>query len=437
MFRKSLISIFFAGIVVIIGNVAIFAQNAPVNGTVELLTADGTRVPVSGALVEAFRVDIKSSLPPAKTNKKGEFSFAGLPLGANFILSASGPDAAPTYITGVKAGQERLLITMSPGDGTKLPEDEVRKFIAEKAVPGADAPMTPEEVKKAQAEYEAEVKKVKEKNEKASKTNEIITVALKTGNEAFTAKNYDLAVSRYEEGIAADPDYVGSAPIFYNNRGAALMSRGVDAYNASVKNPDVSARFATFTKVKQDFADGAAGYLKSWNILKTAPAADIGDRANYEATKLGTLRGSVDIFKMAVRTEQVDTATIDAAAILIPEYTKVESDSTKKADASLTLADLYRVVGDSDKAITAYKLILESSPDNLDALAGAGLSLVNMGYINDDKAQLQEGANLLQKYASSAPDNHKFKADAVALIDSLKRDQNVTPVKVTPARRRP
>ncbi|MEO7660570.1 MAG: hypothetical protein ABIV48_13225 [Pyrinomonadaceae bacterium] len=438
MFRRSLISIFIAGIVFVIGNVAIFAQNAPVSGTVEMQNADGSRVPVAGALVEVFRSDIKASAPPAKTNKKGEFSFAGLQLGASFIFSVSAPNAAPTYITGVKAGQERLLITMSPGDGRKVSEEEVRKMVADKAEPGStEKALTAEEMKKAQAEYEAEVKKVKEKNDKALKANEIINAALKAGNEAFTAKNYELAVTKYDEGIAADPDYVGSAPILYNNRGAALMSRGVDNYNTSVKNPDVSERFASFAKVKQDFADGSAGYLKSWDIIKNAPAADIVDKANFEATRLGTLRGAVDIFQMAVRTEQVDPVTIEAATVLIPEYVKVETDAAKKAAARLAMADLYRVVGDSDNAIVAYKAILETSPDDLDALAGAGLSLVNIGYIKDDKTKLQEGANLLQKYASAAPDNHKFKADAVALIDSLKKDQNVTPQKVTPVRKKP
>jgi hypothetical protein len=49
------------------------------------------------------------------------------------------------------------------------------------------------------------------------------------------------------------------------------------------------------------------------------------------------------------------------------------------------------------------KRYLQQKPDDLDAMAGAGLSLVNVGYEKDDKAQLQEGADLLQKYATLAP----------------------------------
>jgi len=435
MFRKSLISFLFVGIVIVVGGVTIYAQSAPVTGKVELVKADGTREPVDGATVEVFRTDIKASSPPAKTNKRGEFNFAGLQLGWTFILSVSAPGCAPTFMTGVKAGQERLLISMTPGDGSKTPEAEVRKqAAAPKVAAGSpEATQNTEEMKKAQADYEAEKKKVEDKNKKAQQTNEIVSAALKAGNDAFAAKNFDMAVVKYDEGIAADPDYVGSAPIFHNNRGAALMSRAIEAYNVSVKATDVSEKVAGMGKARQDFAEASNGYIKSWNVLKNAKPEDIVDKNNYDQTKLATLRGSVDTFKMAVRTEQVDPATIEAAKLLIPEYIATEPDAAKKAAASIAFADLYRVVGDSENAITAYKAILETSPDNQDALVGAGLSLVNLGYINNDKTKLQEGSNLLQKFASVAPDTNKYKADALALIDTLKKEQNVTPQKVAPA----
>lgn len=441
MFRKSLISFLFAGIVIFVGGVAVFAQNAPVTGTVEMLKEDGTRVPVEGALVEVFRTDIKASSPPAKTNKRGEFNFAGLQLGWTFILSVSAPGASPNYMPNVKAGQERLLITVTPGDGTKMTEAEVRAQAAKprSTATTQEAAQNTEEMKKAKAEYDAKVKEVEDKNKKAQATNELVSAALKAGNEAFTAKNMDLAITKYTEGIAADPNFVGSAPIFYNNRGIALKTRAVDNYNVAIKaGSDVTAKIEGFNKAKKDFADAVEGYVNSWNVLKNAPAADITDKASFDSNRMGTLRGAVEVFQMAVRTEQVDPAVIEAAKLLIPEYQANEPDAAKKAAASLALADLYRVVGDSDNAITAYKAILDSSPDNVDALLGAGLSLVNIGYINNDKTKLQEGSNLLQKFVGLAPDTNKFKADAVALIDTLKKEQNVTPQKVTaPAKKKP
>lgn len=452
MFRKSFFQLSFVFALVFAGCAGVFAQTtAPVSGTVELQKADGSREPVAGALVEVFRTDIKGGAPPSKTNAKGQFSFAGLQLGWTFILSVSAPGCAPTYMPNLKAGQDRILVTMSPGDGTKMSEEEVKKAAATRKAGGTETPQNTEEIKKAQADYEAKKKEVEEKNKKAANANEIVNAALKAGNEAFGAKNYDLAIAKYDEGIAADANYVGSAPILHNNRATSLMSRAVETYNKSVKNTDVTEKVAGLMSTKKDLADSVDGFQRSLTILKNAPAADIVDRNNFEATKLGALKGARDSFQMAVRTEQVDAALIETAKLLLPEYIAAETDSAKKAQANLILADLYRVVGDSDNAIAAYKKILETSPDDLDALAGAGLSLVNLGYIvmengksSNDKAlvdsgklKLQEGANYLQKYSGLAPDGHKFKNDAVGLIETLKKEQNVTPQKVTPPKKKP
>ena len=121
---------------------------------------------------------------------------------------------------------------------------------------------------------------------------------------------------------------------------------------------------------------------------------------------------------------------------MLPVYQEMETDAAKKDSSKLILGDLYRVAGDADNAILEYRKVVETSPENLDGMAGLGLSLVNAGYINNNKEQLQEGANYLQKFASAAPDTHKYKNDAVGLIESLKAEQKITPQKVAPARRR-
>lgn len=449
MFHKSFISFVLAGLAVIACNAAISAQTAPVSGTVELAKVDGTREPVAGALIEVYRTDIKAGFPSAKTGKKGEFSFAGLPYVGQWVFAVSAPGCAPTVYPNIKAGMEKLLITLDPGDGRKLTEDEARKWSASSAAKGGATQLTAEQ-KKEQAELEAKRKEIEAKNEKAKKSNEIVAVAFKEGNEAMIAKNYDLAIAKYDEGIAADPDFVGSAPILNNNRASALRSRGVDSYNKAVRATDVSEKVASLGKARQDLADSAQGYIRSWNILKNTSAADIVDRANYDSSKRNTLVGGVETLRMAVRTEQIDPSVIDAAKLLIPEFLSAEPDAAKKAEAALISADLYRVVGDSENAIAGYKAILETSPDNIDALAGAGLSLVNSGYIkiengkaqnnkamiDEGKKELQEGANLLGKFASAAPDTHKYKGDAVGLIETLKKEQNVTPQKVTTTKKR-
>lgn len=447
MFRKAYFSFILLTCASLAGSLTAFGQVATTSGTVEI---EGTHAPAAGALVEAYRTDVKLAPLSTKTNKKGEFTFAGLILGAEYAIAVSGPGIAPTVYSNVKAGQERLVITTATGDGHRLTEAEARNFASAPAKPG-EPEMTAEE-KKQRAELEAKNAEIMAKNEKTQKANEIVATSLKEGNAAVAAKNYDLAIAKYDQGIAADPDYVGSAPLLNDNRAIALTNRGVDTRNKSITAADVTEKLAGLDRARKDFAAAATGFLRAWNLLVNAPPTDIGDRANYDAAKLATLHGARETFRLAVRLELADQAVTDAAKVLIPEYLKVETDAAKKTEASIYVADLYRVAGDSENAVVAYRAVLETNPDNLDALAGAGFSLVNNGYIkmengktSNDKAlqdagkkDIQDGSNLLGKFASAAPDTNKFKADALALIESLKKEQNVTPQKVaTPVRKRP
>jgi hypothetical protein len=127
MFRKNYLISFLTIALFLIGSVAIFGQTAPIRGRVEQKGADGKVTPIPGALVEVYRTDVKSKFPSDTTDKKGAFSFAGLPLGAVFILSVSGPGINPEIIPNVKAGMENLVINVLPGDGKKWTEDEVRR----------------------------------------------------------------------------------------------------------------------------------------------------------------------------------------------------------------------------------------------------------------------------------------------------------------------
>ncbi|MFN2516361.1 MAG: hypothetical protein ABR556_09105, partial [Pyrinomonadaceae bacterium] len=96
-------------------------------------------------------------------------------------------------------------------------------------------------------------------------------------------------------------------------------------------------------------------------------------------------------------------------------------------DAAQMLLD----AGAVDKSYAEYRSILTTQPDNADANLGAGLSLFATG----DKAKYQEAANFLQRYVDVAPDTHKFKADAKAILSELKNTEKVVP-QATPTRRR-
>jgi tetratricopeptide (TPR) repeat protein len=444
MLRKNYFTVLLTAALFLVGSTAIFAQTAPIRGKVELVKADGTREPVAGAVVEPFRTDAKGKSPSAKTNKKGEFSFAGLQLGQTFALSVSAPNVKPSLQPGIKAGMENILITVTEGDGKRWNEDEVRQALAAPAATSSNSSNTatadsapaanqkPAELtaeqKKAQAEYEKQVAEVTAKNEKIKKNTEIVTASLKAGNDAFNSKNYDVAIVKYTEGVDAEPDYVGSTPILLNNKGAALKIRATDTYNQAVKSTDQASKAASMAKVKQDLQDAVASYSRSWTILKNAQPADITNQANYETAKLQALTGLTDSYRLLTQTKSDMTKGAEAEAAFT-DYFAVETDAAKKAKAQVVLGDVLRDSNESEKALAAYQAALQNAPTNPDALVGAGLMLVNIGYLNNDKAKFQEASNYLQKFLSNAPATHPFNDDAKAIIDTLKKEQNVAPQK--------
>lgn len=443
MFRKSYILTVFVIAFIAIGSTTAFGQTAITSGKVELEKADGTREPLADAVIDVYRTDAKAGFPKGKTDKKGNFAFAGFVIGGIYMLSVSAPNIAPTIFPNVKAGQEKLLITVHPGDGKKFTEAEARAALAgAKTGPAADG--TPDTsaadkaaADKAKAEYEAQVAEINAKNKKSAENYEKINLLLKEGSEAVKAKNYDVAVAKYEEGIAIEPNFVGSTPVLLNNRGTSLRLRAVETYNKTVKLTDPSEKVEGYGKARKDLFDAADSHMRAWKMTSEAPAADIKDPAFNDNNKLVAIREAKEAFRIAVATEQVEPAVIEIAKVMIPQYVAAEVDAVKKADAMLIMADLYRVTADSQNAIDAYKKILETSPDSIDALSGVGFSLVNLGFINNDKALMQEGANFLAKFISAAPDTNKFKVDAVALIDTLKKEQNVTATKPGSVKKKP
>jgi len=413
-----------------LGPYYVSAQVLTLRGEIKVKNPDGTMVPVPDAVVEAFRTDVtQGKLPDVRTNSRGEFVIPGVSAQHVYALAVSGVGIGPRVQMNIKGGMDGLVIVVDSGNGRRLSEAEVRELVG-------SAPKTEEELKKAQAEYAAKVKEVEERNKKAQQATEIINAALKSGNEAFRAQNYDIAVAKYNEGIQADPEFVGSAPVLYKNKGVTLTRIGVEAYNAGVKEADASAKTAAHDKARKAFVDAAESFLNGWNVIKNAPAADITDRAQYEAMKTDVLAAATETFRLAAFTEKVDDRTMEIAKILMPEYLALEKDAAKKAQASVTIADLYRIREDRENAVAAYKKVLEAAPDNVDALGYLGIMLVDMGWLkNNDSALMQEGANYLQRFVAAAPDTHKLKEGAAGYLEILKT-QNVVPTK-TPPRRRP
>src|SRR5712664_2604219 len=410
MMRRSYFITSIAAVAVLLcGAAAVSAQTGQLRGHVLLKQADGTTIKAAGAQVDVFRTDLPGSFP-TKTGKRGVFVYAGLPFVGRYIIAASMPNAAPNFIAGVRVGQDiDYEVVLSPGDGRRLTEAEAKALVkpgggGSTPTGGGGAKITPEEEAKRKAE-----------NERIAKENE---------------KNYDEALKQYDTGLAADPEQ----PSLLTNKTLALKARGVDRYNAAILTKDEAAKTSGLELAKADFKAAADAANKAADIIKKMPAAtDPEEQKQQTVNKYATMSARAEAMRLFVT--KADGTQVDAGAAAFQDYIAVETDAAKKSRAQLDMAQMLLDAGAGDKAFAEFQKILAEKPDDPDANLGAGLALFSTG----DKAKYQEAANYLQRFVDKAPDTHKFKNDAKAVLAELKSTENVVPEKTNapPRRKRP
>jgi len=437
MVSKRIFTVISLLLVIGAGASVISAQTATIRGRVEMKKEGDKLAPIEGAAVEIFRVDIKTKLPPSKTDRRGNFSFAGVPLGQVFVIAVSGPGLKPELIPNIRAGMESIAIQVTEGDGRQFTENEVRDWIALGAGSGATAESP--EAKKQREDYERQVKEVEGRNAATKKATEIINNALIEGGKAFEARNWTLAIQKFQEGIDADPDFAGSAPVLLNNKAISLSQRATDTFNASVTG-SAADRTEARTKVVADLNEAISSTEKSIELIKNAPPADAVVQKNYEANRLQALLIRKGAYRLLAQTG-VDTSRAKESTVAFNEYLALETDAAKKSRSQLEFAQTLQDCGEYEQAVSEFEKIVAEDPKNVDALVGLGLNLMTVGYTMQatdpakSKLQMQEAANYLQEFVNLAPDTHRFKADAIATIAVLKQEQRVVPQ--APARRAP
>lgn len=440
MYRNNYLTFLLSAVLLLAGSVAAVAQVSPVRGEVKLQKADGTMAPVADAVVEAYRTDIaKGMMPAAKTNKRGEFSFIGFPLGQTFALTVSGAGIGPRVEPGIKAGRENIVIVVTEGDGRKLTEAEVREVVTSSVnvPPGG---LTAAQ-KKEQEEVARKNAEINEKNKKLQEGDAVAGKANTDGVAALKAKDYDLAIAKFSEGVAAVPDFVGSTPVLLNGKLVAHKARGYEKYKEGAVATDVTIRKAKYDAANKDYDEGLAAYAQAAAIVKNAPAATApAEQATRTKLSLELLSNAMETHRLKIVSGIDSSKSADATAV-VEEYIAMEPDAAKKTAARVTLGDMMRAAGEFDKAIATYKTVLETAPENTEVMASLGLSLVALGTSVEpaNKAQLQEGLNYMQKYADTVtilPTDSRpvqeFKQSVKDTVEYLKTEQNLKPQ--TPAK---
>lgn len=438
MISKYFVGAFVVAVLLTVASVPARAQVGELRGKVMMKQADGQTVPVADAQIDVFRVDMKAQYD-TKTNKRGEFVFAGLPLIGTYTVAASHPTASPTFVPGVKVGRGvPVELTVTPGSGRRLTLDDLNKAGGTSTNPPAGGESAAdkakrEELMKKNAEIEAA-------NKKITDANEIIGRTFKAGNEALTAANtasrakqtdvavqkFTEAVAQYDEGLAADADQ----PALLTNKAVALKGRGVERYNAAITNKslDDAARNAALDAAKADFKAAAETSTKAVTMLKSQPQpTDPAELDRYTKNKYAAMLTNSESMRLFV--SKVDGTQADAGLTAFKDYIALETDPAKKTKAQLDSAQMLLDAGASDKALAEFQTLLQTQPDSPEANLGAGLAL----YASGDKEKFQQAANYLQHFVEVAPDSNPMKDDAKAILAELKSTEKVVPDK-TPSR---
>src|SRR5882762_7658611 len=325
MFRRYLFGLVALAVLLVATAVLTNAQNGQLRGHVVMKQADGTTVPVAGALIEVYRTDITGKYE-TKTDKKGEWVFAGIPYVGDYIVTASLAGAHPDWVPNVKAGRDvDYTLQLSPGDGSRLTLEQMKAALAQRgAVAGGPQPSAQDKAK--QAEIERQNTAIAAANEKAKNVNEIIGRTFKAGNTALTAKNYDEAIKQYEEGLAADADQSA----LLTNEAVAYKSGGGDKYNASMSAKDEAQKTAGLEAAKNDFKAAATASAKAATLIRAMPVpTEASELERYKGNKLASFSTYAESMRLLVT--KVDSTQADAALTAYKEYITAEPDPVKKA----------------------------------------------------------------------------------------------------------
>jgi len=338
---------------------AAFAQTTTIVGDVK--GTDGK--PLQNAQIQIVRTDIKANYK-TKTDKKGHYVYAGLPIGKyNITVEVDGKVADQVNGVPTCTGEPREI------------NFDLAKSAAAAAAGAATAPEN-EPNRAMSAKDKAEFEKQKKAQEEELAKNKALNDAFNAGKDAVTAKNWDAAIDNFEKASVLGPNQ----HVVWSNLADAYLNRS-DARTGADRQSDLDK--------------GIAAYAKAIAIKPDDPAY----HNNYA---LGLAKN-----------KKFDEAQA--------ELTKAaQLDTANAGKYYYNLGAVYVNTGQAEPAGAAFKKAMDIDPNYADSYYQYGLYLIGKATTTPDgKIQPPDGtAEMFQKYLAMKPDG-QFADAAKAMLQSM------------------
>jgi tetratricopeptide (TPR) repeat protein len=339
--------------VTLLFSVACWGQTTSLEGDVK--GEDGK--PLQNAVVKIDRKDIKGSYK-TKTDKKGHYFHAGLPIG--------------TYRVAVEVDNKEKdsidNVRTKLGDPTPVNFDLAAAASRGGGAPEPDRAMT--------AAQKAEQKKKDDERAAAMAKNKALNDAFNAGKEASTAKNWEGAIDNFQKAAEIDPNQ----HVVYGNLADVYITR---------------AATKTGADAQADLDKGVAAYQKAIELKPDDPAY----HNNYA---LALAKGK--------KFEEAQAELTKAAQL----------DPASAGKYYYNLGAVYVNTGNMDPAGEAFKKAIELDPNYPDAHYQYGIYLIGKATTTPDgKITPPPGtAEEFQKYLELSPTG-QFADPSKAMLQSI------------------
>jgi tetratricopeptide (TPR) repeat protein len=225
-------------------SMAAFAQTSSIAGQVK--GEDGQ--PLKDAWIKIERKDIKGSYK-VKTNKKGEFFHAGLPLGQyDVMLEVDGKVRDQVKNVRTTLGDPKPI--NFDLQAMKAQNDARNAAMAARAASGGPAKLTKEEARDMSPEEKAAIEKAMKEREASMAKNKALNDAFNAGMEALKQQQYEPAVAAFTKASEMDPkqhvvwanlaeSLMGLSKTKTGEEQKTLMAKGLEAYAKAMElKPD-------------------------------------------------------------------------------------------------------------------------------------------------------------------------------------------------------